>query len=215
MPVFSATLCAGDDDSGSTRSKASPRRWAFIPCQAPNDGKEKPLTALQPEPAHDASISLFESIMCPGCRFVLTVTWALDGIQNEIGSERPLSTFGGCHGVDVGCWLRARDWGRPGGRAREVTGGTRSITLDLTSVMLLGQYDTWSVSRPNMPPFRACEHASSAVLHGSPETLITGNGHTCPKCEPARAGFRLVFSCRSGEDRLLADSGGKLGVVHE
>jgi len=22
--------------------------------------------------------------MCPGCRFVLTVTWALDGIQNEI-----------------------------------------------------------------------------------------------------------------------------------
>ena len=29
--------------------------------------------------------------------------------------------------------------------------------------MLLGQYDTWSVSRPNMPPFRACEHASSAV----------------------------------------------------
>ena len=44
----------------------------------------------------------------------------------------------------------------------------RSITLDLTSVMLLGQYDTWSVSRPNMPPFRACEHASSAVLHGSP-----------------------------------------------
>ena len=62
----------------------------------------------------------------------------------------------------------------------------RSIALVKSSVMLLGQYDTWSVSRPNMPPFRACEHASSAVLHGSPETLITGNGHTCPKCEPAR-----------------------------
>ena len=64
---------------------------------------------------------------------------------------------------------------------------TRSVTLDLTSVTLLGQYDTWSVSRPNLPPFRACEHASSAVLHGSPETLITGNSHACPKCEPTRA----------------------------
>ena len=63
----------------------------------------------------------------------------------------------------------------------------RSVTLDLTSVTLLGQYDTWSVSRPNLPPFRACEHASSAVLHGSPETLITGNSHACPKCEPTRA----------------------------
>ena len=72
--------------------------------------------------------------MCPGCRFVLTVTWALDGIQNEIGSERPLSTFGGCHGVDVGCWLRARDWGRPGGWTREVTGGT-----DFAGLLLRGE----------------------------------------------------------------------------
>ena len=65
--------------------------------------------------------------------------------------------------------------------------GQRSVTLVKSSVTLLGQYDTWSVSRPNLPPFRACEHASSAVLHGSPETLITGNSHACPKCEPTRA----------------------------
>ena len=57
----------------------------------------------------------------------------------------------------------------------------------MTSVTLLGQYDTWSVSRPNLPPFRACEHASWAVLSGSPQTLITGNSHACPKCEPTRA----------------------------
>eukprot|EP01046_Picozoa_sp_COSAG06_P085998 COSAG06_NODE_32642_length_502_cov_6.027295_1_plen_56_part_10 len=33
----------------------------------------------------------------------------------------------------------------------------RSVTLVKSSVTLLGQYDTWSVSRPNLPPFRACE----------------------------------------------------------
>ena len=80
-------------------------------------------------------------------------------------------------------WLRSS----PPLGATTVDLDNRSITLVKSSVMLLGQYDTWSVSRPNMPPFRACEHASSAVLHGSPETLIPGNGHTCPKCEPTRA----------------------------
>eukprot|EP01046_Picozoa_sp_COSAG06_P016160 COSAG06_NODE_1061_length_10874_cov_7.752390_6_plen_241_part_00 len=63
----------------------------------------------------------------------------------------------------------------------------RSVTLVKSSVTLLGQYDTWSVSRPNLPPFRACEHASWAVLHGTPQTLIAGNSHACPKCEPTRA----------------------------
>ena len=39
----------------------------------------------------------------------------------------------------------------------------RSITLVKSSVMLLGQYDTWSVSRPNMPPFRARTNNLRAV----------------------------------------------------
>ena len=81
----------------------------------------------------------------------------------------------------------ARNRGILGRDTDQVSYFPRSVTLDLTSVTLLGQYDTWSVSRPNLPPFRACEHASSAVLHGSPETLITGNSHACPKCEPTRA----------------------------
>ena len=103
--------------------------------------------------------------------------------------------------------------------------------------MLLGQYDTWSVSRPNLPPFRACEHASSAVLHGSPETLIPGNGHTTRFLQGQFSAlslttfpfnslymdrlFLVTLACpdgqrrASGEGRLLADSGGKLGIVHE
>ena len=62
-----------------------------------------------------ASISLFESIMCPGCRFVLTVTWALDGIQNEIGSQRPLSTFGGFFVAGAALLAPGTRLGAPGG----------------------------------------------------------------------------------------------------
>ena len=77
-----------------------------------------PPTILHPEHgqrAHDASISLFESIMCPGCRFVLTVTWALDGIQNEIGSQRPLSTFGGFFVAGAALLAPGTRLGAPGG----------------------------------------------------------------------------------------------------
>ena len=41
-----------------------------------------------------ASISLFESIMCPGCAELLTVTWALDGsASSAFGAASVVSVY--------------------------------------------------------------------------------------------------------------------------